>query len=145
MRSRRKSTARRRPRQPKQQQLVEPPRYYDESDGLRRTLLLRVTKPWERAALVGLSRMLNRLLLEDGSFWRELPEPMPAIELRAAAEDLVHTAEFLRRVWSESDYDKDEQRAEERLCQLAVRQAVKIFRIAELIGAALPPRETGAV
>ncbi len=149
MRSRRKSTARRkRPRttKPKQVQLVEPPREYHESDGWRRTMLYRVTKPQEREALIQLSKMLDRLLLEEGGFWRELRGPSPEVELSAAAADLVHVAGFLRLLNVEHGFDPTDEgdRPKVRLCKLAGRQAVKLLRIADAIGAALPPEETGA-
>lgn len=147
MRSRRKSTPRRKPRrhQPKQPQLLPPPRRYVESDGWRRTFLHRFVHPMERDALLGLSRTLDRLLHEDGSFWNQIG-PLPESELRAAAEDLVHVAEFLRRVEEENDFDPydDEHRPKIRLCKLASRLAVRVFKVANAIGAALPPEETGA-
>ncbi len=140
MPARPKSTA------PVQQQLLPPPRSYDESDGIRRTLLFKVTRPLEREALVRLSRMLDRLLLEQGACWDELGESSIAAEVRAAAADLVYLAEFLRRLEEEHDFDpyNDEDRPKLRLCRLAKRQAVKILRIADALGAALPALETGA-
>ncbi len=149
MRSSGKSTPRRRrkrPRPPKQQQLLPPPRRYDESDGWRRTLLYRVTKPQERDALIQLSKMLDRLLLEDGGFWSELQGPSPEAELSAAAADLVHLSGFLRLLSVEHGFDPtdEEDRPKVRLCKMAGRQAVKLLRIADAIGAALPREETGA-
>jgi hypothetical protein len=148
MPDRRKSTPRRKPRtpKPKQPRLFEPPRYYDEADGLRRTLLYKVTKPLERNALLYLSRMLHRLLHEDGSFWHELPDSLPEVELRAAAEDLVHLAEFLRLLNVEHGFDPydDEDKPKLRLCRLAERLSFRVLKVADAIGAALPPEETGA-
>jgi len=151
MRSSGKSTPRRHRRKPripkpKQQQLVPPPREYQESDGWRRTLLYRVTKPQERDALIQLSKMLDRLLLEEGSFWRELRGPSPEVELSAAAADLVHLGGFLRLLSVEHGFDPTDEgdRPKVRLCKLAGRQAVKLLRVADAIGAALPPQETGA-
>ena len=146
MPSRRKSTPRRkRPRRPKQQQLTPPPRPYNESDGWRRTLLYRVVRPLERDALMRLSKMLDRLLLEDGTLWKHMG-PLPETELRAAAADLVHTAEFLRRLEEEHGFDPHDEkdRPKLRLCRVAGRQAVKLLRIADAIGAPLPPTEKGA-
>jgi hypothetical protein len=146
MPDRRKSTRKPRQPKPKQPQLLPPPRRYDEGDGWRRTLLYRVTNPQERDALIQFSKMLDRLLLEEGSFWHELCGPSPEVELWAAATDLVHVAEFLRRLNVEHGFDPydDEDRPKLRLCRLAERLSLQVLKVADAIGAALPPEEAGA-
>lgn len=93
MRSRGKSTAHR----PQQPELTPRPRPFDESDGWRRTFLHRVVDPLESDGLVRLSKMLDRLLVEEGSVWDELEESATAAELRAAAADLFYLSAYLAK------------------------------------------------
>ena len=130
MRSRKKSTA------PVQQQLLPPPMPFDESDGWRRTMLYRVTDPLERDVLLRLSKMLDHLILEVGSFWRHLEESGTAAEARAAAADLRYLQVFLAR-FDPGDFDRQDDPVEYRLCRLARRLAPRVAKIAAELEMAL--------
>ncbi len=136
MRSRGKSTARR----PQQPELLPPPRPFDASDGWRRTFLHHVTKPLEQDALIRLTRMLDRLVLEEGSFWDELAESSTRAELRAAAEDLFFLYAFLAKLGREPE-NVALDAADTKLAKLAARMAPKVGRLAVALEGALAPPE----
>jgi hypothetical protein len=107
----------------------EPPIPFDESDGWRRTVLYRVTDPGEKAALITLSRLLDRLQLESGEFWDHLGELPAQAEARAAAEDLRYVEAFLALLGNQ-EYDSYEEPVEYRIGRLARRLAPRVGKLA---------------
>jgi hypothetical protein len=109
---------------------------FDESDGLRQTFATASRTPLEVDALRRVLKMLDRLLLEDGSFWGELEESGTAAEARAAVVDLRYLQHLSRL--DPDEFDPKDDAAEHRLTPaIKAGLAVKSWTMAELVTAAM--------
>ncbi|HSS50126.1 MAG TPA: hypothetical protein VLX28_14405 [Thermoanaerobaculia bacterium] len=105
----------------------------------RNTFLLHFTQPGDRELLERLGNLWFEMALECADKWPDWPDGATRCEMRAAAQDLRHTAEYLASVGHER-YVSSLDLEDERLSLMAERWAVEADRIAAEINALLASR-----
>lgn len=110
----------------------ENPFAFEDREGFRETFLMHFTRPGDAEVLRRFGVMLFDAALESARLWPDWPESATRAELRAAAADLRHLAEFLAALGLSRELSALTS-ADERLSRFAGRQAKQVVRIAERI------------
>ncbi len=126
---------------------IDTPSYeWEKRLAFRNTFLLHFTQPGDRELLDKVGNLWYEMALECAGKWPDWTESATFAEMRAAAKDLRHTAEYLLCVGHErnvSSLDLED----ERLSLMAERWAVDADRIAaeinSLLASRLPERADG--
>lgn len=104
----------------------------------RNTFLLHFTQPGDREMLERLGNLWFEMALECADKWPEWPESSTRAEMRAAADDLHHTAAFLASVGHERHVSSLESE-DERLALMASSWAEMVERLAKGIESVVLP------
>ena len=121
---------------------AEPSFDWERRLAFRNVFLLHFTQAGDREVLERLGNMWFEMALECSDKWPDWPESPTRAEMRAAAQDLHHTAAFLAAVGEErnrSSLDAED----ERLALMASTWAEMVERLARGIESAVLPLWTG--